>query len=350
VLLFQQALLTAVLDGLAGAIGKQSAPVVVYARDAQRAVGASLLRADQVAAVKASPGVADAAELAVTLLTFRGPKEGAPPFGVNAIGFRPGRPGTPTAITAGRAPTAPGEVAVSSEAAYGRFGLGDTITVETGGIPLTVVGLTEGALLSIGPALWTPWETYDQLVRAASQVPVVLPAAIAVQPAPGTTPEQLAQTLNAAFPQLDAMTREQAVLTVPGRDAIKGAFGLVGLLCYIVVGVVIGFFFLTMTLHKESSITLMRAIGIQGGYLVRCLLLQVALVTSGALVIGLLMLIAVRPLVRTAVAVPVDPAAVVATAIPSMIVALLGALAPIRRVLRVDPNAIVSRPRLGGVS
>src|SRR5919106_3879436 len=71
VLLFQQALLTAVLDGMSGALRNQSGPVLVYARQAQRSFAGSLVTPQQLAEVKAVPGVADAAELAVTLLTYQ---------------------------------------------------------------------------------------------------------------------------------------------------------------------------------------------------------------------------------------------------------------------------------------
>src|SRR4029450_12064210 len=73
VLLFQQALLAAVLDGMTGAITNQSGPVLVFAREARPSLGGSLIPPDQQAQVTAAPGVADAAELATTLLSFRAP-------------------------------------------------------------------------------------------------------------------------------------------------------------------------------------------------------------------------------------------------------------------------------------
>jgi putative ABC transport system permease protein len=112
---------------------------------------------------------------------------------------------------------------------------------------------------------------------------------------------------------------------------------------------VIGFFFLTMTLQKEPSITLLRAVGARGRYLVRCLLLQVAVVTIGGLTVGVLLLVAIAPLVRSTIAVTIDPLAIAQTAGPVLAVALLGAIPPLRRVLRIDPYAVVTRPSLGGL-
>jgi hypothetical protein len=350
VLLFVQGLLNAVLDGMAGAIARQSAPVVVYTKDAQRVINGSMLKVEQVEAVRKAPEVGEAAELGVSLLTFTSPRAGRP-FGFNVVGFHPGQPGEPLALKSGRLPQAAGEAVVSVEAATDRVELGDTIRPESGGPALKIVGFTEGMLLSVGPTAWTPWETYEQLYKPANpEAKEVLAQAIAVQPKPGRTAEQAVSGLAAAFPDLDPMTRETAVATVPGRDAIKGAFSLMLTLCYVVVGVVIGFFFLTMTLHKEASITLMRAIGMQGGYLVRCLLYQVALVTTGGVVLGVLMMFVAKPLVRTAVTLQIDGRALSSVAVPALLVAVLGAVASIRRILRTDPNDIVARPLLGSVS
>src|SRR3954453_1948545 len=82
VLLFVQGLLNAVLDGMAGAIAHQSAPVVVYTKDAQRVINGSQLKADQVEAVRKAEGVGAAGELGVALLTFKG-TQAAKPFGLN---------------------------------------------------------------------------------------------------------------------------------------------------------------------------------------------------------------------------------------------------------------------------
>jgi putative ABC transport system permease protein len=348
VLLFQQALLTAVLDGMTGAITHQSGPVLVFAREAQRSIGGSLVTADQQAQVAALPAVADASELGVTLLSYQAAGSDEL-INVSVIGFRPDRPGAPIGLSEGRMPEQPGEAVFSSEDAVG-FDVGDTVTISPGGVEVAVVGLTSGGRLNVGPTLWTPWETYDQLVKLANPDNVmILPSVLAVEPASGTSPEEVVAAINEAAPALEALTKEDAAAKTPGRDAIQVAFLAVIGLGYLVVAVVIGFFFLTMTVHKESSITLLRAVGAKAPYLVRCLLLQVAVVTFGGLAVGVLMLAAIAPLVRSTIAVSVDPSAILLTAGPVMAVALLGAIPPLRRVLRIDPYAVVTRPSLGGL-
>jgi putative ABC transport system permease protein len=334
---------------MSGAITHQSGRVIVFAREAERSFGGSLVTAEQLAEVSGSPGVADAAELGVAYLSFRGPDVDER-VNASVLGYRPGRPGSPTGLRTGRLPESPTEVVASAEDAAGRFTIGDTITVEPGDVALVVVGLTQGGRLNVGPTLWAPWPTYERLVQlAAPDMAVVLPSVVAVQPDDGVEPEQLARDLTARISALEALTREDASAKAPGRDAIQIAFLAVLALGYLVVAVVIGFFFLTMTLQKESSITLLRAVGAHGRYLVRSLLLQVAVVTFGGLAIGVVLLVAVAPMVRSTIVVTVEPADMMKSAVPALAVALLGAVPPLRRVLRTDPFAVVSRPSLGGV-
>ena len=347
VLLFQQALLAAVLDGMSGALRNQSGPVLVYARQAQRSFAGSLVTPQQLAEVKAVSGVADASELAVTLLTYQ-PAGSDDRVNASVIGYRPGKVGTPLGLDQGRLPDAADEVVVSGEDAAGHFGVGDTLTIEPGGKRVRVVGLTKGGRLNVGPTLWAPWDTYEQLVRSASpELPTVLPSVLAVEPSPDVSIPELVRRIDDTAPDLEALTRDQAADKIPGRDAVRLAFTAVMGLGYLVVAVVIGFFFLTMTLQKEASVTLLRAVGARSGYLARALLLQVAVVTFGGLAIGTLALLVVTPLLGSTMAVDASLPVMLNTAVPALAVALLGAIPPLRRVMRADPFGVVRRPSLG---
>jgi putative ABC transport system permease protein len=347
VLLFLQALTAAVLDGMAGAIKQQSAPVVVFTKESKRALGGGLVKPELAQKIASVPGVGDTGKLGVGLMSFDNPK-GGPPVNVSVIGYEVGKPGMPNQLTEGRQPNADDEIVASSEGSLGKYKVGDTLMFQPGAVPLKVVGLTQNALLNIGPALWFPWPSFEKVQKLTTTLPVVDPAVLAVMPRDGTGVPQLMKDIDAQVQGVDAVTREQAADSAPGRPAIAGAFFSVMLLCYAVVGIVIGFFFLTMTLQKESSITLLRAVGANARYLISCLLLEVAVVIFGGMVVGVLLLYLVKPLVAVSIIIQPAPGGILATAIPALIVALLGAIPPIRRVLRADPFNVVSRPSLGG--
>ena len=352
VLLFQQLLLGAVLDGLSSAAGNQSGEILVFATQARRNLAGSLVTPMQLKAIAAVPGVADAAELGVTILATRGNlvKPGGKTTDASVLGYRTDRAGAPTNVVKGRLPQTGTEILASEEDAYGRYDLGGTITIEPGASVMTIVGLTAHSRYNVSPTLWIPWSGYSDVLKAANpDAKIVLPSVAAVKVAPGATVSTV-MTGIAALADLDPVTREEAAGNAPGAAAVQVAFSVVMGLGYLVVGFVIGFFFLTLTLQKASSITLLRAIGAPQRYLVRSLFEEVLLVTVGGLAFGLVLMMATLPLVRTGVPVTASPSAVISCSAISLGVALLGALAPMRRILRTDPFGVVGRPSLGGLA
>ena len=76
---------------------------------------------------------------------------------------------------------------------------------------------------------------------------------------------------------------------------------------------------------------------------------MVAVVTLGGLAIGTLLMLVSAPLLGSTVSVKVDPVVILSTAVPALAVALLGAIPPLRRLLKADPFDVVGRPSLGGL-
>ena len=85
---------------------------------------------------------------------------------------------------------------------------------------------------------------------------------------------------------MQALTRSQAVSEAPGVSSVNTSFQLILALAFLVVAVVIGFFFLILTVQKQSTLTVLRAVGAPTSYLVKALLKQIALVVGIGLVVG----------------------------------------------------------------
>ncbi len=345
VLLFQQLLLGAVSDGLVGAVSNQSADIIVFAKDARRNLAGYYITPEQFDKVAQAQGVAEASELGVSMLALAtGPKT----VDAALIGYRPGKPGTPTNIVEGRLPRTDNEVLASKEDMTDRYAVGDPVVIEPGGALLHVVGLTAGSRYAVGPTLWIPWEGYGITQKSANMPPIQsYPNVVAVRPAPGFAISDVIKNINTAAPDLEAITRAEAVKTAPGVSAVQVAFSVVMGLGYLVVGVVIGFFFLTITLQKEPSIQLLRATGAPQSYLVINLVHEVLLVTVGGVIVGVGLLFLLVKFVRSAVPVVATPGGVAIAAFGALTVSLMGAIAPLRRILRTDPYAVVGPPALG---
>lgn len=347
-IMFQQALLGSLLTSFTGALENQSGTVVVFSSEARKNVAGSVIPPPEQAAVAGVAGVGAVAPLGETTLTVAA---GGDEVDASVLGFQPGGPGEPTRLVEGRLPTAPNEAVASKEDASKGFGTGDTVTSVDGGVALTVVGLTERSRFSVAPTLWVTFDGYTALRTAANpDARGVLPSVLAVVPAPGTSPAQLADAINGAVPGVEALTRSQAVAEAPGVSAVNLSFRLILALAFVVVGLVIGFFFLILTLQKLASLTLLRAVGAPTGYLVRALLVQIGVVVVGGLVVGVLLTVGAVKGASSGLPVSLQPGVLAASALGVLVLAVLGASVTLLRVGRLDPAGVVSRQGMGGQS
>ena len=342
---FQQTLLSALLNSFTGALQNQSGTVLVYTWEARDNLEASVLSPDVIAQVAAVPGVGQVGSVGAATLTLVVKGE---QLEVAVIGAEPGKPGQPTKLISGRRATAPGEGVASSES--GNFGIGDTVTTGAGGLPVTIVGLTQQSQLNVLPTLFVTFDAYTALRKAANpDATAVLASALAVVPSLGVSPEALAAAINGEVPSVTARTRSDAVANAPGVSATQASFVIVLTLAVVVVALVTGFFFLIMTVQKTAALTLLRALGAPAGYLVRGLIAQVALVLGVALLVAAGLLAATTATANTGLSLTIEPGALVASTASIVGLSLLAVAFSVWRVLRIEPIQAVNPPALGGM-
>lgn len=333
-ILFQQALLTGLVNQFIGALRNQSAEVLVYNDQARKNVEGSIILPDQQAAIALVEGVKASAPLgeATFTVTAGGDERDAVLFG-----YVPGSPGGPTTLVDGRLPEAPGEGVASEKDRGDGFGLGDVVQVQPDGVEITVVGVARDINYSVSPVLFVPFETYEAAKRTRNpDATQILPSLIAVSVLPGESPAVVAARIDAAVGGVEALTRQQAVDGSPGVSSVRSSFAIVLALFYLVVPLVTGLFFLIVTFQKASALTLLRAIGAPAGVLVRALLTQVVLVmAAGSLVAFGLYAGALQGVKNLGVRVEAVP--VVVTSLVVLALALVTSLVAVRRVLRIDP-------------
>jgi len=344
---FQQTLLGSLLQGFTGAIEHQSAQVLVFGADARKSLDASFVSADTVAQVAAVDGVAQAAPLGEATITMVAAGE---TIDVAVFGVDPSGAGAPTKVVSGRLPEQPGEGVASSEDVSKGLAIGDVVRTATGDAPVVIVGLTDQSQFNVQPTVFVPFETYTTLRKAANpEATTISPSAVAVVVADGARARDVADRIDAQVPGVQALTRSEAVDNAPGVSSVQISFGLILALAIAVVALVTGFFFLILTVQKAQALTLLRAIGAPAGYLVRSLLQQVAVVLAVALVVALLLTIGAVAGSGTGLSLTIDPKALLTSGAIIVALSLIGSLAAIWRVLRIDPIQAVTRQNLGGV-
>lgn len=335
--LFQQALQNGLVTSFIGALRNQSAPVVVYSLDGQRTLQGSTISDDLDAAVRKVDGVDAVAKVGQGTFTVTVDEGDAVDAAI--IGTDDPALGRPSELSGGRAAEAPGE-AVGSDA---DFEVGDRVAVLATGdaepVTIEVVGVARDVQLSVEPTLFTAFDTYASAVEAVNpQAPVVPVNGLFVRPADGVSPSELAERINDAEPDLDAVTREVAADTAPGVAQVKQSFQIIFALYGLVVPLVTGLFFLIVTLQKARSLTLLRAIGARTSVLARALVAQVVLVTALGLVIGVGLYALITSGGRMGgITLRFEPMLAVGWSLGFLLLAVVGSLASLRRVLKIDP-------------
>lgn len=333
--LFQQALQSGLLNAFVGGLRNQSAPMLVYAVDSQRTLAGSLITPALAEAVTDVDGIGDIGRLGLATVTMqRGDEE---PVDASVVGAESPELGWP-AVSEGRAPTASGE-ALGTDI---DFAVGDTVTVLAAGqgepVTVTIVGLAEDAQLNVTPTLYTDFETYGAAVRALNPDLTDAPtSALAVRPVDGVEPADLAARINEAVPDAEALTRADAADDAPGVAQVQQSFRVIFGLYALVVPLVIGLFFLIVTLQKSRSLTLLRAIGARRIVLARALVIQVVLATGVGLLLGTAAYAAIARGRLGGLVIRYDGGAVRVWSVAFLALAVLGALVSLRRVLRIDP-------------
>jgi putative ABC transport system permease protein len=283
-ILFQQALRDGLLTSFVGAIEHQSAPVLVFSTDARRSLQGSTITPELEATVRGVDGVGAVGRIGQSTFSVRADGRIQ---GTAVIGYERRSLGAPEELVAGRFPTRDGEAIANETDADNGFAIGDVVRVEPGGDRITIVGQARDTNLQASPTLFARYATWEQAVASANpDAGTPVPNALGIAPRAGVTDAELVRRVNATTPDLEALTRADAAEKSPGVAQVSGSFLLIFFLYGLVVPLVIGLFFLILTVQKTRTLTLLRAIGARQRTLVRALMLQVVVVVGLGVGVG----------------------------------------------------------------
>jgi putative ABC transport system permease protein len=333
-LLFLNTLSSTLLGFFVGAIENNSADVLVYEDTARRNLQASRLDPALVAEVAGVPGVGAAAPIGELTLTadIGGDLTDLSLWGVDLSG-----PGRPQPIVEGRLP-GPGEVVVDESGIAEGFEIGETITLVPSGTELEIVGYVRDRRYAV---VATAYFDFDEWVTVFETefpgTPFVPLSLIGVQTAPGEDAAAIGDRITDAVQGVEGLDRKTAAAGTPGVDSISQSFTLIVGITFGIVVLVVGFFFLILTVQKLRSFVALRAIGASTGYLARSLILQVVLLVflGSLLATGLLWVATLGA--NPAFPLAVDGGLVVTVTVSVLVFSVLAGLLSIRRIARADP-------------
>jgi putative ABC transport system permease protein len=240
----------------------------------------------------------------------------------------------PWDMATGRKP-GPGEV-VLDEVAADRLRVGPGDHVQLLGRDFVVSGLSRGGTSITNSTAFVRMQDF-----AAIRGPSV--SYLLVGATPGTSADVLRQRLARARPDTTVQTRDEFVDQERAivRDMSADIMQIMTVIAFLIAVAVIALTLFAATLAKLREYAVVKAIGADTRRLTWTVVEQSIWAIGLALVVSVLVSLAVAGLVATAtpnVRLAIEPASVVRVAGAGIIAGTLGALAPLRRVARVDPS------------
>ena len=247
--------------------------------------------------------------------------------------------GGPQRLSTGR-PPGPGEVLVEAVAAD-RLGLRVGSPVSVFGAESRVSGLFRGGTTVVNSVAFMPSDEFA--TRRGPAVAYILAAG-----QPGVPPTELRRRIAAALPELtvqtrDEFARQEAALV---RDMSADLMRIMSVIGLLIALAVIGLTLFTLTLAKLREHAIVKALGGRTRRLVGIVLAQAAWSVGNAVVVATVLAVALGRIVEQvnpAITIVLEADSVVRVALGALIVGALGAIAPLRRVVAVDPASAFRR-------
>lgn len=229
------------------------------------------------------------------------------------------------------APTTDDEVVVDQKlAALTGLSEGDVIAVGPDQVPLTVTTLVED--VSAGaPSVWLATDVWldlaaaiDPTTQPSRQLLVVEGTATAADVAAAADGIEVA-TVDEVIAADEVVTQQSATFQ-----------GIIGV-TFVVALLVVALFFVLLTIERIRLYAVMKAIGARTQDLVTGLAVQAVVIALTAVVIGISISLGLLRFVPPELPLVIVPARLAILGVATVVVAVVGALGTLRRILRIDP-------------
>jgi putative ABC transport system permease protein len=166
---------------------------------------------------------------------------------------------------------------------------------------------------------------------------------------PGVAADTLVRRLSDALPQTTVQTRAEFARQEANvvRDMAADVMKIVTVIGFLIALAVTGLTLFTATLAKLREYGVVKALGAGSGRLAATVAAQAAWSVAIGLAVAVIVSVAIGAAIGAAtpnVQVAIEAGSVVRTGAGALVVGALASLAPLRRVLRVDPATAFRRP------
>lgn len=208
------------------------------------------------------------------------------------------------------------------------YKLGDTFALNGQDQAYKIVGFTHNAKMSVAPVVYGRLGAWTGLKNAPTTMQA---SAIVSTKADPKAPAK----------QLHTYSKDAFIQKLPGYAAQNMTFEMMIGFLMVISLIVIAVFLYILTMQKRQNYAVLRAQGIPGSVLVKSTLSQALLMVVAGLVIGTILTAATAIAMPAAVPMAFSVPALALVALALIVIAMLGAVIPVRSVLRVDPVSVI---------
>lgn len=231
-----------------------------------------------------------------------------------------------------------------------RYGLrpGDPLMVSD--FEFRVAGITTGNSALFMPFLYVSYDGMIDFYLESEVAPDIstfpLLSFLLLELAPGADAAVVARAIEAQVPEADVLTPEQLARNdvTLGRELLGPIMRALIALAYVIGILVVGLIVYADVTSRRRNFGVMKALGFRLAHLVTTVSAQTLLLLALAVPIGLALALAIAGAIERVVPVyrvyVMEPAGLAATAAGIVVMALAGALLPLRVIARTDPTVV----------
>ncbi|MFD1484450.1 ABC transporter permease [Lacticaseibacillus baoqingensis] len=231
-------------------------------------------------------------------------------------------------LTSGRAVRQSHEVVADDSLKLSGYKLGSKLKLNDASKAYTIVGFTQNAKLNISPLIYGQLPDWRALRGLG---PDMAASAVISKDADYDAGTTGSKTYSAAT----------VIQKLPGYTAQNLTFALMIGFLMVISLIVIAVFLYILTLQKLPNYAVLRVQGVPRKVLVGATISQSLLLVAGGLIGATLLTVATAAIIPAAVPMAFDVPALTAVGVGLLVMAMLGGLIPVRRVLRVDPVSVI---------
>ena len=334
-------LLGGLLDGLflgsTGAIRAQRADVFVFSSTSRESFIRSRITPETRAEVESVDGVDATGGLGVALLGATSPGSDDT-LDTAVVGYEVAPRAVPD-------PPDPGQAFADRRLEADGVKVGDVLAVGPAEVPIEVVGFVSDTSYLLQGALWvepSTWRAVQSASRPDAAVAGDVFQVLVVDVSEGRDPAAVAADIDRTTGTTSSLTKEEAVLSLPGTRQQNGVFtALIGVTLF-VAALVSALFFVLLTLERASLYATLKAVGAPSARLLGGVVLQAVVVATGAVALGLALTLLLQRVIPESIAVQLEPSRIAASAVLVVVTSALGGLVTVRRIVRIDPATAIS--------